>query len=147
MQGCPNLGLDREPEDQVGKMLWNRFRKSFRYEIKGQSYALPSGLALDMTVSYLDFDSVFATLRDHTMETLERFIANADRPEDVYDQNGNYTRKLIDKTLAAAVRTALGQDSREVSEDLTLHMVFEQDRWWVVPDQNLIRVISGGTAD
>ena len=64
MQGKPDLGVDREPADVVGKLLWNEFLKSFTYEFEGSCYATKSGMAIDMSVHYLDFNSVMSTLGD-----------------------------------------------------------------------------------
>ena len=146
LQGSPELGVDREPEDVVGKLLWEEFLKTFRYDFEGQCYAVETGMALDVRVSYLDFNSVISTLGDRTGEMLSQRVRDAVNPDDVYDSNNEYREDLVNEVLAEAAKDALAEDSRTVTEDLTLYMVYEGDQWWVVPDSALVHVISGGTA-
>ena len=146
LQGSPELGVDREPEDVVGKLLWEEFLKTFRYDFEGQCYAVETGMALDVRVSYLDFDSVISTLGDRTGEMLAQRVKDAANPDDVYDSKHEYREELVNEVLAEAVKDSLAEDSRTITEDLTLYMVYEGDQWWVVPDSALIHVISGGTA-
>ena len=146
LQGSPDLGVDREPENVVGKILWEEFLRTFRYEFQGSCYAVETGMALDVSVTYLDFDSVISTLGDRTGEMLRERVKNAEDPGEVYDADNNYREDLVNEVLEKAARDAVAEDSRMVTEDLTLYMVYEGDQWWVVPDSALIRVISGGTA-
>ena len=146
MQGTPDLGVDREPEDAVGKILWEEFLKTFSYEFKGQCYTVDTGMALDLQVTYLDFDSIVETLGDRTGKLLAQRVKAAEDPREVYDEENNYRQDLVDEVLAEAARDAVLEDSKTITEDLTIYMVYEADRWWVVPDPTLIHVISGGTA-
>ena len=146
MQGNPSLGVEREPEDIVGKLLWKEFIKSFSYEKKGSSYAAQDGMAIDMAVTYLDFNSVIDTLGDRTGKLLEQKVKEADNPELLYDEKNQYRQNLVDEILAQAVKEAVAGDAKTITEDITVHMVYENGQWWVVPENALIHAISGGTA-
>lgn len=146
LQGTPELGVDREPADAVGKLLWNEFHKSMTYELKGDCYAADPGMAVDLSVTYLDFNSVISTLGDRVGKMLEQRAKTAKDPAELYDENNQYRQELVDEVLAKAAEQALKEDRKTVTEDLTLRMVYEQGHWWVVPDSALIHVISGGTA-
>jgi hypothetical protein len=50
------------------------------------------------------------------------------------------------QVLYDAASEALQEDARYVTQNVTLNLVFHQQRWWVMADQSLLRVISGGTA-
>ena len=52
----------------------------------------------------------------------------------------------MDEVLQEAAAASLQEDSRMVTEELTVQLVYEDGCWWVVPDTALIHVISGGTA-
>lgn len=146
MEGMPDLGVDREPEDTVGKLLWAEFLKTFTYEIKGQPYAAEPGMAVDMEVTYLDFNSVIGTLGDRVGALLKEKAQAAENPSEVYDEDNNYRQELVDQAIGQAAQSAIAEDGKTVTRALTLRMVYEQGQWWVVPDGELISVISGGTA-
>ena len=147
LQGTPDLGLQREPEDQTAKLLWAEFLKSFTYEIKGEAYAADPGMALDMTVTYLDYSSVIDTLGDRAGALLKEKAETAEDPSSLYDENNQYRQELVDQVLTQAVQDALQTGCKTITEDLTIRMVYEQGKWWVVPDPSLIHAITGGMAD
>ena len=146
MQGKPDLGVNREPEDIVGKLLWQEFIRSFSYEKKGSCYAAEDGMALNMTVTYLDFNSVVNTLGDRAGELLEQQVKNAEDPSLLQDGEDHYRQELVDQVLTQAAKDAIAQDAKTITEDITVHMAFEDGKWWVIPESSLIHVISGGTA-
>lgn len=146
MQGNPDLGVDREPEDIVGKLLWQAFIESFTYEKTGSSYAAEDGMALDMSVTYLDFNSVVNTLGERTGKLLEQRVKEAEDPRLLYDEENQYRQELVDEVLTQAARAAIAEDGKTITEEITLHMVYENGQWRVIPESQLIHVISGGTA-
>ena len=46
--------------------------------------------------------------------------------------------------LFTAAKEALKRDARQTSWDLTLNLVYENGQWWIMPEQALLRAISGG---
>ena len=141
-----DLGEAREPETQVGKLLFQAFQASFTYKIMGDCYASDAGVSLDVTVSYLDFDSVISSLGDRASRLLSRRIGQAESMEEIYDDNNEYREDLIGEVLNQAMAQALEEDARQVTESITVRLAFEAERWRVVPDGDVLRVISGGTA-
>lgn len=146
MQGQPDLGADREPADEVGKMIWAAFLDSIRYEFTGECYATDSGIARDMTVETLDISSVTASLRQRSQTLLNRRVAAAEDVEQIYDENGDYREDFVMEVLHDAARQALEEDAVTVSREITLNLVYRQGQWWVVPDAALLSAISGGIA-
>ena len=146
LQGTPDLGVHREPQDVVGRLLWEAFLESFTYEIQGPCYGDESGIAMDLSVSYLDFNSVIATLGDRAETMLEKRVKSAKSSDEIFDRNQNYREEVIEQVLKQATEAGLKKDAKTVTGSLTLHMVYEQGRWWVVPTESLMRVLSGGTA-
>jgi hypothetical protein len=47
-------------------------------------------------------------------------------------------------SLYRAAQEALEQDARQISWELTLNLVYESGQWWIMPEQGLLRAISGG---
>lgn len=146
MQGQPDLGADREPADEVGKMIWAAFLDSIRYEFTGECYATDSGVARDVTVETLDISGVTASLRQRSQTLLNQRVAAAEDVEQIYDENGDYREDFVMEVLHDAARQALAEDGVTVSREMTLNLVYRQGQWWVVPDGALLAAISGGIA-
>ncbi len=144
LYGKPDLGLDREAEDPVGQMFWDAMTQSFSYEVVGQFHATDSGVALDVTVSALDLSSVTVNLRDRARTLMEQRISEAEDTDEIYDENNDYREEFVMDALYNAARDALEQDARQVTWDLTLNLIYENGQWWVMPEQDLLRAISGG---
>lgn len=142
--GQPKLGVDREPAEQTGQMLWDAYVESFRYELTGNCYATPNGVALNATVSSLDISSVGNTLADR-MEALltERMEAEGEISE-IYDENGDFQDALIQEVLEKAFQQALDLDAQITTQEVAVNLTYQDGRWWIVPDQALLQAISGG---
>lgn len=147
LQGNPDLGMDREPGDAVGRLFWKAYLDSLTYEIQGDCYPTPEGLALDVQVQFLDFGSVLASLRENAGNMLETRINQAASPYEVYDTDNHYRQEVVDQVLLQAAQDALKEDAEMVTENLTLCMINDGEQWYVVPSPELIHVIAGGSMD
>jgi hypothetical protein len=101
-------------------------------------------VALNAGISALDLDSVTANLRDRARSSMEERIAQAEDTDDIYDENNEYREEFVMAALYDAAREALEQDARQITWELTLNLVYENGQWWIMPDQALLRAISGG---
>ena len=146
MYGSPNLGADRDPADEVGGLLWDAFQDSFSYELQGECYATDSGIAQDVTVTYLDFSSVTASLQQRSQELLVQRVEQAEDADTIYDENGDYREDFVMEVLRDVTLDALEEDAKNTQQQLTVNLVYKQDRWWVQADQALLAAISGGIA-
>ena len=142
--GNPALGLDREPADQVGIMLWNAFTESQSYELKGGFTASNSGLTQQVVFTYLDMDSVTENLGARAQALLMDRIEAAENIDDIYDGNNEYREDVVMEVLEEAVAAALKQAAQTVSVELTISLVFRDGQWWIVADNALLNAISGG---
>lgn len=144
LYGQPDLGLDRDAKDPVGQLFWNALAESFSYEIRGDFHATESGVALDVTVSALDLSSVTEKLGDRAKALMEKRIDQAEDPDEIYDENNEYREDFVMDALYDAAEAALKQDARQISWDLTLNLVYENGQWWIMPEQALLKALSGG---
>lgn len=144
MQGQPDLGADRAPADEVGVLVWDAFVDSLVYTFPGDFYAVDTGLARDVTVTCLDISSVTENLPQRTQLILEQRVSEAEELTAVYEESGAYREDVISEVLLEAAAQALEEDAKTISRELTLKLVYQDDQWWVVPDQALLEVISGG---
>ena len=140
----PDIGADREPADAVGCLLWDAYIDSISYEVKSECYATDSGVALDVTITALDLNSVTSTLRERSQIKLEQRVAAAEDADEIYDEKGDYLEEFVMDVLYDSAVDALAQDARMVSKDVTMSLVYDDGLWWVMPDAGLMDAISAG---
>ena len=142
--GNPSLGMDREPADTAGKLIWEAFMESYEYELVGECYATDSGVAQNVRVTYLDMASVTENLRQRSQVLLEAGVAGAEDVSEIYDENNEYRESFVMEVLEQAVRDALQEDVRYTGMDLTINLVYSEGEWLVVSDSRLMEAITGG---
>lgn len=141
--GKPSLGVDREPANAVGKLVWDAFTASFSYQLDGDFYATDDGLAQDVTVEYLEISSVMGNLQERAQALLAKRVEEAEDTWEIYDEKYDYREDVVMEVLQEAVQAALQEDARRVSVNLTLNLVYRNNAWWVVADNALLGAISG----
>lgn len=144
LYGTPDLGMDTQAADPVGQLFWDALGQSFRYEIAGDFHATDSGVSLDVTISALNVSSATANLRERAQKLLEQRIAQARDPGEIYDANNEYREDFVMNALYDAAMQALAEDATDITWDLTLNLIYENGQWWIMPEQELLKALSGG---
>ena len=142
--GNPHLGADRELSDPAAAMIWDAFLDSLSYQLSGACYATDTGVAQDITLTYLDIPSVTANLAARSEAHLTRLQAQATHTSQLYDDAGNYRQDVVLQVLRTAVSEALKEDAKQTSDTFTLQLVYREGQWHVVPNSDFIHAISGG---
>lgn len=144
LYGTPDLGVDREAEDEVGALIWEAFEKSMRYELAGECYATDEGLAQNIRVTTLDIAAVTAYIEAHARENIESRALAAEDYDAVFDENDEYREEFIQEMLRDTTQQALAQIDTQVTTDVALHLVWSDGQWWVVSNDSLLKAVSGG---
>lgn len=144
LYGTPGLGLDRLPQDPVGQLFWQALTDSYTYALQGDFHATDSGVAVKATISVMDLNSVTVNLRERAQNLLEQRIAQAEDTSEIYDSNNEYREDFVMGALYDAALAALEEDAKTISWDVTLNLIYKDDQWWIMPEQELLQAISGG---
>lgn len=144
LSGTPDLGLSREPADEVGKLLWNAYTDSLSYSVVGACYATDDGLAQQISITGLDIESVTSVLKERSQNLLEQRVKEAENADEVYDENNDYREDFVMQVLYDAAEQALKSDAREKTVEFTVNLVYQNEQWMVLADNNLLNAISGG---
>lgn len=142
--GNPSLGVDREPADAASALIWNAFVDSLSYELSGECYATDTGVAQDVTLTYLDIPAVTQELAQLSEKHLTKLQQEATHTSEIYDENGNYHSDLVLKVFNAAVAESLQENSSFISSTFTLQLVQRDNQWYIISNNDLISAISGG---
>ena len=144
MQGTPDLGVNRDAQGEVSNLIWDAFLDSITYELEGECYATDSGIAQNVVIRTLELDSVTARLRERSQTLLAQRVEQAEDTSELYDENNEYREDLVMDVLYEAAQQALQEDVRYVTREVRLNLVYENGQWWVLPETELLRAISGG---
>ena len=142
--GNPSLGVDREPADEAGKLIWQAFLESISFELTGECYASGESLAQNVVFTGLDIESVTVNLKTRAQTLLEQRVRDAENVSDVYDENNEYREDFVMEVLRDAVAQALAEDAVVKTVELTVKLSYQDGNWWIVADNALLDAISGG---
>ena len=144
--GQPDLGLEREPEEEGSKLIWEAFTDSFQYEFTGECYATPTGVAQSVMITTLDLTKISSKLPQRMDDLMAEKMANTTIMTEIYDETGDFRQDLIQQLLLQAISEILEEDAATVTRGVSLNLVYENSQWWVSLDQALLQAISGGVA-
>lgn len=143
MYGRPSLGARPEDSSPAVDLLWDAFLESLEYEFLGDCYASDSGVAIDVSIRSLDVSGVVDGLDSRAQALLNQRILTAEDSTEIYDENNNFRQELVAEILQEAVRQALEENKKYQQITISLHLIFEQGEWWVMPEAGLLNVLSG----
>lgn len=147
MYGQPRLDTDREFSSAFSAALWEAFTGSISYEFSGECYAADSGVSRDVTITALDISAMMPVLEERHQKLLkQQALSESDRSK-IYDSDGSYQEAFVMDVLAEAAGQVLAENEFRTSWDITLNLVCQDGQWWILPDQALMKVLSGGMAD
>ena len=144
LYGQPDLGVDREPAQEAGKLLWQAYRDSISVEFQGDCYGAESDFYRDARVTALDIAGVTAQLDSRASGLLQQRLESAEDPEQVLGENQEVPQALKEEILMQALNEALAQAENTVTRDVTLKLVNRDGQWGAVPDKALLEILSGG---
>lgn len=143
MYGTPNLGAHPVDSSPAVDLIWEVFLDSLDYTVLGDCYATDSGVAVDISIRYLDVPSTIEGLGIYAQALLSQRIAAAEDSTEIYDENNNFREELVTEILRDATVQVLEDNKKYQEQTIPLYMVFDEGEWWVMPDADLLNVLSG----
>ena len=143
LYGKPALGLDREPATTEGKQLWDAYRDSIT--VTTDEYCCGEGTNIYQTaqVSAMDIAGTLSQLESRASGLLKQKLESAEDPAVLLDENGGVPQTLKDEICGQALTQAIA-DAKTVTTQITFQLIEQDGRWWAVPDQALLGILSGG---
>lgn len=141
MQGQPNLGFAC-PEDALGKVYWDAFIGSIRYELLGDGYASGEGAAHKIRFTCMNLSTVNELLSEYVCAQLEAKMAAGGDISEVYDQNNAYRQDLIDSLTLEAASKMLAEQTQTITVEMEIKLVCEGEQWKIVPEEKLLKTLT-----
>ena len=108
LDGYTSLGLEKEPEDEVGRMMYRALRESLSYELVGDCVIDRLDAAQEIQLSYLDLTAIQPDVQAATEAELEDIVQSRTRGE-VYDDDNNYLPAVTQEAYSKAVEKVLAK--------------------------------------
>ena len=143
LYGTVNLGVDREPSDEVGALIWQAFESSLHYELVGECYATDSGVAQNVRITTMDISSVTAYIEANTKALLEERALAVQDYNEIFDENDEYKDEFVNSVLMETVEAAIAQATTRETE-VTLNLIHVDGQWWIISTNDLLSAVSGG---
>lgn len=141
--GAPALGLDREPATAEGKQIWNAYRDSITVTADEGCCAEGTTIYQTAQVTALDISEALSRLDGEAVALLNQKMETAEDPSALLDENGEVPQELKDEIWEQALTQVLA-DAKTVTTRITFQLMEQDGQWWVLPDQAMLDVLSGG---
>ncbi len=144
--GDTRLGDPREASTELGKQVWIAFADSISYEFNGDCYTSSKGLSRDVTVTAMDLSTFFDPMYSQAQSILDEKEAAAKEAENVglVFRDGKVLDSVMEEIVDTVVTDALTGETKTVTTTVTLELVNKDGRWQVMPNEALLKAISGG---
>ncbi len=140
--GEVDLGI-HESNTELGRFLWQAHVDSLSYKLIGPCHTTSDGLSQKVEITYLRRNSVTASLGSRIQAMLEVIAEEAERPEEVYTEDGEYREDIVMPLVYRAAQDALEQDAQYVTVEVTVNLIYD-DGWQVLASDELANALSGG---
>lgn len=142
-----SLGLSGAPEDAVGRLLYDALQDSFSFETAGAVSVSGTNASAEFIVTYLDLPAITAQQQPLTEARLARYMEEAERAEDVQNEDGSYREDVAMAALEEVTAQLLEKaEDCYVQARLTINLVYSNDQWMIIADEALFRILAGNTA-
>lgn len=144
--GDSKLGDPREASTELGKQVWIAFADSISYEFAGGCYTSSKGLSRDVTITTMDLSSFFDPMYGQAKSILDEKEKAAKEAENVglVFHDGKVLDSVMEEIVDTVVTGALTGEAKTVTTTVTLELVNKDGRWQVMPNEALLKAISGG---
>lgn len=141
--GTPALGLDREPATAEGKELWDAYRSSISVTADGSCFSEGASIYQTAQVTHMDIPQTLSQLDRRAGELLQEKLDEQADQLTLLEEDGQISQTLKQELKTEALREAL-EEPKTVTTQITFQLIEKDGQWWVLPDQAMLDILSGG---
>lgn len=146
MYGQPDLGAAGAPTDSVSAVLWEKYREEMACVASSKLYLSGSDFMRNVTVTVLDVSSITGSVQARAKTLLEQQVAAATDMTQLYDQENQFRKELIDRVMEQALEQAIREDAKYITCETAFKVICRGGKWWAVPEQALLNALAGAAA-
>lgn len=142
-----SLGMDAQPQDSVGKLIFDALRESFSCELVGECTVSGVEAVQRVKVTYLDIPAVTAAQKEPTKARLEQYVEEAELSSDVFDESGAFRYEVAIRALYEVTEEILqNAEAYYAFEEIEVKLSYSGTEWYLQPSEELFRILSGNTS-
>lgn len=127
--GQPDLAAEADWDDETKNAIWAAYVQSLSCAPAKEPVATDEGIDWAVELTFLDTPALLDAWQQQTNALLALV------GEDEGDQTQQALADGLTQTLAGELPTQ--------TQQLTLHLIYRDDQWWVSPDTTLLQTLSG----
>ncbi|MBR3308097.1 MAG: phosphodiester glycosidase family protein [Lachnospiraceae bacterium] len=140
----PLVVREADTSDVNGRLFAEALSDSFSWESLGECELQGTHAVSRVKISYLKCGDMTGDIHGVITEELERLVSVLPR-KDVYDDNDNYRKEILEDTYTKAVRVCLADAKRyRESREVEIPLDYVEGRWVITPTEELSLALSGG---
>ena len=141
--GTPSLLSEASQLEPAAALIWDAFVSSLDCAPQTGCYATVTGLARDDTLTSQDIPTLTEQLKTYAPMVLDSRLETAEDMDEVYDENHAYREEFTQSVLEEAAREVVAAGTPN-TRTVTVNLTYQDGSWWVLPDEGLLKAISGG---
>lgn len=129
LYGQPQLTADATWDDDTKNQIWQVYLSSFSCTPAKEPQATDEGIDWTVQLTMLDISAFLDTWQQQANAEISAL------DEDSTAQLQDILNQSLSQTLTAEHST--------VSQEITLHLIYRENQWWISPDSALLQILSG----
>ena len=140
------LGLENEPADENGKLVYQKLRESYSHTVMGKATINKLSAFVPVRFRYLRIKDTERSIQSEVNSLLERFVKENPRNL-VYGADNHYLPEVTEKVYSDAVaRTMRNISEFCTTEQFNVELEYKDGQWYIVTSPEMLNAIIGGTA-
>lgn len=144
LKGCDSISLTGNNEESEDvSLLREALLNSYSFEIQSDLFTDKLTASVSVIVTSLDTKLVITETEKKIGNLLNEKVELLPKDE-LYDDEGNYLISVLDQVYIEALKeTLLYSDELKCSKTVMVHLSYEDERWLIDYDEELVSVFSG----
>ena len=143
LYGKPSLGLDRQPATAEGRKLWDAYIGSIAVTADEGCFGRGANIYQSAQVTHMDIAQTLSGLDKRAGELLKKKLDAQEDHFALLGEDGQIPQTLKDELRTQAFREAL-EEQKTVTTQITFQLIEKDGQWWILPDQAMLDILSGG---
>lgn len=140
------LGLENEPADENGKLVYQALRESYSHTVMGEATVDKLSAFVPVRFRYLKVKDTEQSIQEEVNRILEQVVKNSPHNR-VYDANDKYLPEVTETVYSNALADVMENVSDfYTTEQFNVELVYKDGQWFIVTDPEMLNAIVGGTA-
>ncbi len=140
------LGLENEPNDENGKLVYQKLRESYSHTVMGEATVNKLSAFVPVRFRYLRIRDTERSIEGEVNTLLEKVVKENPRNM-VYDADNKYLPEVTEKVYSDALAGVMKNVSNfYTTEQFNIELVYKNGQWYIVTSPEMLNAIIGGTA-